>query len=388
MRALTSSHPVRRLLARPVLSAAAMSLALLGAMAPAGAMQPVPFPDNPRGMQPPGAMGQTVDEQPDYEGQISCAAKALPGTVDLRAKLLSTYDRGYGSASPRSCTYGGSSEHKEGRAFDWMLNANNDADRRAAGHFLGWLTADGGTMARRLGVMYVIFNKQMWRAYDPGWTSYSGASPHTDHIHISLTWNGARGHTSFWTGRTWAHDYGTCQLFQGQPGTVAGRKPRTTPCPEPAGAISSSERPMLWLGSSGSAVREVQRRLGVSDTGTFGTLTRDAVLRYQRTHDLPRTGAVDDPTWARLGAGRLEAPAWTAREAADAAHSMGDPELSRGAAGRGAYALQVALRMPAADRTGYFGPRTAQAVLEGKRAVGLVDDNARVTAELWDRLPL
>ncbi len=145
---------------------------------------------------------------------------------------------------------------------------------------------------------------------------------------------------------------------------------------------------MLWLGSSGSAVREVQRRLGVSDTGTFGTLTRDAVLRYQRTHDQPRTGAVDDPTWARLGAGRLEAPAWTAREAADAAHSMGDPELSRGAAGRGAYALQVALRMPAADRTGYFGPRTAQAVLEGKRAVGLVDDNARVTAELWDRLPL
>ena len=388
MRATTSSHPVRRLLARPALIAAAMSLAVLGAMSPAAAMQPVPFLDRPRGMQPPGAMGQTVDAQPRYQEQISCAAEALPGTVDLREKLLSTYGRGYGSTSPRSCTYGGASEHKEGRAFDWMLNVYNDADRRAAGHFLGWLTADGGTMARRLGVMYVIFNKQMWRAYDPGWSAYRGASPHTDHIHISLTWNGARGHTSFWTGHTWAHDYGTCTLFQDQPGTVATRKPRTTPCSEPAPAVWSSQRGMLWLGSTGSAVREVQQRLGVTDTGTFGTLTRDAVLRYQRSHDLPRTGAVDDPTWARLGLGRLEAPAWSAPEAADAAHSMGDPELSRGATGRGAYALQTALRMPAVDRTGYFGPRTAKAVLAAKRTAGLTADDARVTAELWAHLPL
>jgi peptidoglycan hydrolase-like protein with peptidoglycan-binding domain len=67
---------------------------------------------------------------------------------------------------------------------------------------------------------------------------------------------------------------------------------------------------------------------------------------------------------------------------------MGDPELSRGATGRGAYALQRALRMPAVDRTGYFGPRTAKAVLAAKRTAGLTDDNARVTAELWDRLPL
>jgi peptidoglycan hydrolase-like protein with peptidoglycan-binding domain len=350
-------------------------------------MQPVPFPDNPTGIRPPVAMGQTVDEQPTYQAQISCAAEALPGLVKLRERLLSTYARGWGSASPRSCTYGGTSEHKEGRAFDWMLDVNNDADRRAAGHFLAWLTADQGAMARRLGVMYVIYNKQIWRGYSPGWAAYTGASPHTDHIHISLTWNGARGHTSFWTGRTWEHDYGTCQLFMEQPGTVAGRKPRTTPCPDPAGAVHSSQRAMLWLGSTGSAVGEVQRRLGVSDTGSFGTGTRSAVLEYQRSHDLPHTGAVDDPTWARLGVGRLEAPPWSAVEAADAGHDMGDPELSRGAAGRGAYALQTALRMPAADRTGYFGPRTADAVLAAKRTAGMAADNARVSAELWAVLP-
>jgi hypothetical protein len=44
--------------------------------------------------------------------------------------------------------------------------------------------------------------------------------------------------------------------------------------------------------------------------------------------------------------------------------------------------------MPAVDRTGYFGLRTAKAVLEAKRTAGLTDDNARVTAELWDRLPI
>jgi peptidoglycan hydrolase-like protein with peptidoglycan-binding domain len=235
--------------------------------------------------------------------------------------------------------------------------------------------------------MYVIYNKQMWRAYDPGWTAYSGYSSHTDHIHISLTWNGARGHTSFWTGHTWAHDYGSCVVFAGQPGIVAGGKARTTPCPAPASAVYSSQQPLLWLGSSGATVTSVQRRLGVSATGTFGTATRSAVLAYQRRHDLPRTGAVDDPTWSRLGSGTLQAPRWSPREAVDAAADMGNPELNRGDAGRVVYALQTALRMPTDDRTGFFGGHTATAVLAAKRSAGMSTDNARVTARLWAQLP-
>ncbi len=377
----------RRFLAAPVLSALLGTFGVLAAMAPASAMQPVPYPANPEGLRPPVAVGSALDEQPSYQGQVSCAAKPLKGLVKLRNLILSTYERGYGTASTRSCASGGASEHKEGRAFDWMLDVHNDANRRAAGDFLGWLTTDSGRMARRLGVMYVIYNKQMWRAYDPGWTAYSGYSPHTDHIHISLTWNGARGHTSFWTGRTWAHDYGSCVAFAGQPGTVAGRMPRTKPCPPAAASVWSSQEPLLWLGSTGSAVTEAQRRLGVSATGTFGTTTRSAVLAYQRQHDLPRTGAMDDQTWSRLGSGSLQAPRWSAREAVDAAAAMGSPELHRGDAGRAVYALQTALRMSTADRTGFFGARTATAVLDAKRSAGMSTDDARVTARLWAQLP-
>jgi hypothetical protein len=57
-------------------------------------------------------------------------------------------------------------------------------------------------MARRLGVMYIIFNRKIWRSYDPGWGSYSGTNPHTDHIHISLSYDGSTGRTSFWTNKT------------------------------------------------------------------------------------------------------------------------------------------------------------------------------------------
>lgn len=350
-------------------------------------MQPVPFPDRPTGLPAPGPMGETLDEQPDYQGQVACAAAPMPGVVKLQSLLLSTYARGSGSSSVRSCAEGGTSEHKEGRALDWMLDVDEAANRRAAGDFLGWLTADDGAMARRLGVMYVIYNKQMWSAYSPGWRDYTGWSPHTDHVHISLTWNGARAHTSFWTGRTWKHDYGSCQAFDGQPGVVAGRKPRTQPCSPVAGAVWSSDRPMLWLGSGGSAVSEVQQDLGVSATGTFDTLTRGAVLAYQREHDLPRTGAVDDPTWSSLGSGRLQAPAWSAVEAAAAGRDMGSPELSRHDAGRGVYALQTALRLQADARTGYFGARTSAAVKDAKRAAGLDAATPRVTAELWEWLP-
>lgn len=66
-------------------------------------------------------------------------------------------------------------------------------------------------MANRLGVMYVIHNRKIWSSYSPGWRDYTGYEPHTSHIHISLSWNGARAHTSFWTGRVWPADYDTCR---------------------------------------------------------------------------------------------------------------------------------------------------------------------------------
>jgi hypothetical protein len=57
-------------------------------------------------------------------------------------------------------------------------------------------------MARRLGVMYIIYNRRIWASYraEEGWRPYVGASPHTDHIHFSFSWAGARKQTSYWDG--------------------------------------------------------------------------------------------------------------------------------------------------------------------------------------------
>jgi len=318
----------------------------------------------------------------------------MPGLVRLQRLVLSTYGRGYGEPYVRACTSGGPSEHKDGRAWDWMLDLDNKRDRAAAGDFLAWLTKDGrngtpGVNARRLGLMYVIYNHKIWSMWsaDEGWRAYDGYDPHTDHVHLSLSWNGARGHTSFWTGRTWPTDYGTCQVFAGQPAEVPARKARTTPCDSPVEAPRTSARPLLWMGSTGSAVNEAQRRLGMSVDGVFGAATHGAVLKYQRKRELPRTGAVDGPTWASLDprSAKLNVPAWSAREALSWAKSAGHPELGAGDGGKSVYALQTALDLPVRYRTGFFAKRTKAAVRAVKAANGLAE-TSRVDAALWTLL--
>src|SRR4029078_4285772 len=95
----------------------------------------------------------------------------------------------------------------------------------------------------------------------PEWRTYPVADPHTSHIHISLSWNGARAHTSFWTGKTWPLDYGACQVFAGQPAFVPSRRVRTVPCNSPAPTPVQSTQPLLWLGSTGARVGRAQRLL-------------------------------------------------------------------------------------------------------------------------------
>lgn len=77
-------------------------------------------------------------------------------------------------------------------------------------------------------------------------------------------------------------------------------------------AAAIAPMPTLRKGSGGSAapadlreaVRELQRRLGMSDrhrTGFFGDITDTAVRDYQRRHGLLADGIVGRLTWAALG---------------------------------------------------------------------------------------
>jgi Putative peptidoglycan binding domain len=351
---------------------------------------PVPLPARPRGLRAPVEQPAEAEGAPGYFEQVSCNPVPMRGVRRLRNLALSTYDAGYDGGVARSCVVGGDSEHKEGRAWDWMLDVGNDRQRRVAGNFLSWLTRNDGLKARRLGVMYVIYNRRMWRAYDTdlGWTAYTGSSPHTDHIHLSFTWAGARGRTSFWTGRVAGTDYGPCAVFNGQLARISVRR-NPEPCPATVPPVKRTFRPRVLLGGGGRPVRVAQRALGVDVTGVFDSATWGAVKRYQRTHDLPVTGSLDQPTWGSL---TPQDVTWSATEgfgprgaARHAAGTWGDVRLRRGSAGRPVAFLQKALGLPVALRNGLLGRKTAARVREFKVRRGLAD-NAVVTPAVWEAL--
>lgn len=171
-------------------------LAWLGAQAvPAQAAPPTVTP------------GPAIEELSPYQGQTICDPVVREGTAKLRELVLASYPGTGDAGTVRACDVGGASEHKEGRAWDWRVSVDDPAQVKQVDDLLRWLLATdvhGNTaaMARRLGVMYVIWNGEVWKSYQAakGWQPYAGADPHTDHVHVSLSWAGAYGETSYWTG--------------------------------------------------------------------------------------------------------------------------------------------------------------------------------------------
>jgi hypothetical protein len=152
-----------------------------------------------------------------YEAQSTCDPSPKPGTVKLAALIKKTYGEGQAVGISRACTSGGTSEHKEGRALDWMTSVHSRQGLANAKAFLSWLLGPDQFgvpygNATRLGVMYVGWNDRYWAAYatDRGWAELKGcfSTPgagsdttcHRNHIHISLNWDGASGRTSLWDG--------------------------------------------------------------------------------------------------------------------------------------------------------------------------------------------
>lgn len=245
------------------------------------------------------ALPVALDVRPAYAGQVSCDPVEKPGARAFAKLMTDTYGSGT-TGITRWCN-AGVTEHSEGRAIDWMLDSTN-ADQKAIGDAAAaWLSDNDGENARRLGVMYLIWNRQMWRAYAPerGWAAYTGASPHTDHIHISLTWDGAMQRTSWWTGRAvTSGDRGPCLVYKKSPAPIyAG--PRTGSCPAEVDAPTSSY-PVFVPGQRSESIKVAQRALNITADGQFGYGTRRAVLDYQGREGLPRTGVLDKATWVTL----------------------------------------------------------------------------------------
>jgi hypothetical protein len=217
---------------------------------------------------PPRVYTAAIEPYAAYSPQTTCSPTAKPGTTALKDLLLRTYPWTRSLGIVRACSVGGRSEHKEGRAFDWGVNVTSTRDVQAVNDFFLWLFrtdkyGNKHAMARRLGVQYVIWNHKIWGSYavSQGWRTYTGASPHTDPVHISLSWPGANKTTSFWTGKVGS-------TTAPPPGGDAG----TTPMPDDD-QVSEPQPPATLLpGAPLSSERlylDARRLTGVTTAGAL-----------------------------------------------------------------------------------------------------------------------
>lgn len=307
------SGVVRRALA--VLGAAVLvgaGLVGAGSTAAASPVQAEALP-TPRPSVP---LPAAVDDPTPYLGAVTCDYVAKPGVLEFAALIQATY-AGTGSYGiVNSCPAEGMvSEHTEGRAWDWAVSVNDPTQAAQAQALLSWLVADNATNARRLGIMYIIWNRQIWGVYNQagGWQPYSCSGVtacHQDHVHFSFSWNGAYARTSWWTGTVTPTDYGPC-VGPGQTFALPdGGRYNPKPCPSwtPLAARDPLVASLLQYGSStlapgssGAAVATLQLAVGgTAPDGSYGPMTIDLVTTFQRRHGLPATGTATPATWAVL----------------------------------------------------------------------------------------
>jgi peptidoglycan hydrolase-like protein with peptidoglycan-binding domain len=314
---------VPRIVAAAACLAAACTAVTIAVSAPASAATVAPAPHTPSGLP------TAIEPMANYVGQTSCTPFNHAGTVKLAKLLASTY-RAYSGSSYQThyqCgTDGSQSEHYEGRAIDWMVGVGNSRQHAAANAAIKWLLATDShgnrfAMARRLGVMYIIFDNRMWGAWDGRWEQYNGCNKlkssayanacHRTHVHISLSWNGANGKTSFWTKHLSATDYGPCRV-RGLNWAYMYTHANTRGCQsfpkvKAAKGASATKRALVqYSGASvrrgwrGPAVRAVQAGLHRSQSGYFDTATANNVRSFQRAHHVKATGAMNPETWRAL----------------------------------------------------------------------------------------
>ncbi|MCU1587027.1 MAG: hypothetical protein JWN31_520, partial [Frankiales bacterium] len=248
------TRPVRRTPGLLVVLVAALTM-ISTLLSPAAQAAPPPTP---------ASLPTGIEALQPYVGQRICDPVAKPGVRAFANLLLNTYKDTSSLGIVRDCGIGGQSEHKEGRAWDWGVSYSSATDRAHVAEVFHWLFAtdsrgNKAAMARRLGLMYIIWNNQIWKTYqlDRGWQAYNGSDPHTGHVHFSFGWAGARQATSYWTGKVAPIDYGP----NGPPAT-APITPVTTPDNLPV--LTQYGSTTLQVGSTGPAVQLVQRTLHVT----------------------------------------------------------------------------------------------------------------------------
>ena len=155
-----------------------------------------------------------------YEHARGCRKTMSKGALVL-AQWLARNTSGEYWGGVRCERLGGSSfsMHAEGRAVDWHLDARVPAERREGRRLLRLLfgadrQGNENALARRMGIIEAIWDCRYYGFWMRGGESRryapcTGAEgrvrkrvdptiAHRDHIHLSLSWSGARMRTSYW----------------------------------------------------------------------------------------------------------------------------------------------------------------------------------------------
>jgi len=273
------------------------------------------------------SFGRSIEPMAAYVEQTSCQPGYRAGTLALGRLLVATYPNTSFGGAYACGTDGTRSEHYDGRAVDWMDSMRNPVQFMQAASVIKFLTSTDAygnkfAMARRMGVMYIIWDNHIWGAWSGKWEDYNGCtktpSPsldnacHRNHMHISLSWNGALARTSFWSHRVvTGNDYGSCRPVDlNWAGDYA--VPRSVPCPRyaPVAAPARASTVLtgligysgaaLFPGMTGEPVKAIQRAFSKPVTGRYDAVTVGAMGRFQRAHRLRVTGVVDQATWRAL----------------------------------------------------------------------------------------
>lgn len=264
-----------------------LSLSLLAPPVPASAKTP----------PPPRALASVqIDAHLGYMPQTTCSPSAKPGTKAVLKLLIKTWG-GSSSGISRGCGVGGRSEHKEGRAFDWHMSVKKASQRKRVNAALAWITANNGEVALRLGIMYVIWNQHIWSVYYPelGWRLMEDrggpTANHKDHVHISLSWDGAYQQTSWWTGQPITDPLNSRCGAAGVRACLPVIARTTAAWPYQFTEVPASFTPAPWVlpGVGGSP------RVGILQRAVPGKwVPADATVAYQWTADgVPIPGATE-----------------------------------------------------------------------------------------------
>ena len=233
-----------------------------------------------------------------YVGQSTCDPVAKPGVRAFSNLLLDTYTDSTNLGIVRDCGGGGQSEHKEGRAFDWGVSVTNAHQVAELNAVLSWLLAadasgNKAARVRRFEIMYMIWNSRIWQAYqaDKGWQVYVGESAHTDRVHFSFGWNGAKQVTSWWSGK----------VAPIEDGPSANSPISPQPRPSNLLLLATYGAMVLQQGSADpAATRVVQMALGITADGDFGPNTATAVKAFQAAQKVTVDGIVNSNDWLVL----------------------------------------------------------------------------------------